>query len=131
MEAQKISSQRPATGGSDEGTLSYSNGSLQPKVEIAADDRTLEWKLERKEKLVMIALAVVSFVAALDSTVLVPLLPVRSWGPQTQWRFSDCILDSRRIASRRRDQYLLDRNVLFIELHRLSTLSCFSFRQLW
>lgn len=131
MESQTISLQRPATGDTDEPKLSYTNGSLQPKVEIAAENCTLEWKLGRKEKLVMIALVIVSFVAALDATILVPLLPVRYWGPQAQWRYSDCVLDSRKIASRKRDQYLLGRNILFIELHGLSTFSCFSFRQLW
>ena len=35
-----------------------------------------EWKLRRQEILIMIALMIVSLTAALDATVLVPVLPV-------------------------------------------------------
>lgn len=43
---------------------------------MAAEQHGLEWKPEKKEKLVIIALVIVSFVAALDATILGPLLPV-------------------------------------------------------
>ena len=36
----------------------------------------LEWKLGRKEALIVLSLMIVSLVAALDATVLVPVLPV-------------------------------------------------------
>lgn len=35
-----------------------------------------EWKIGRQEALIMISLIVVSLIAALDATVLVPVLPV-------------------------------------------------------
>lgn len=77
MESQMTSSQRSANGDTDEPGLSNINGSSQPNVEIAVEKGISEWKLGRKEKLVMIALVIVSFIAALDASILVPLLPVR------------------------------------------------------
>lgn len=78
MESQLTSSQRSANGDTDELGLANTNSTPQPKVEeISAEKRISEWKLGRKEKLVMIALVLVSFIAALDASILVSLLPVR------------------------------------------------------
>ena len=36
-----------------------------------------EWKPERKEWFIMISLSIISFMVALDATILVTVLPVR------------------------------------------------------
>ena len=55
-----------------------------PAVFSVTEERTpgvflepvLEWDLDHKEALIMVALMTVSLTAALDTTVLVPVLPV-------------------------------------------------------
>ena len=41
-----------------------------------SQEPVLEWDVGRKEALIMVALMIVSLTAALDTTVLVPVLPV-------------------------------------------------------
>ena len=77
MESQVISSQRSEKGDNPESGSSYPDTSLRPVVRIAVEKDLVEWKLGRREKLVLVALVIVSFVAALDATILVPVLPVR------------------------------------------------------
>ena len=41
-----------------------------------SQEPVLEWDVGRKEALIMVALMIISLTAALDTTVLVPVLPV-------------------------------------------------------
>lgn len=43
----------------------------------AVQEQPVEWKAQKQEYLVMITLAVVSLMVALDATILVPILPVK------------------------------------------------------
>lgn len=98
------------------------NPSSQPAVEAAGEEQTSEWNLGRQEMLVLVALVIVSFVGALDATLLAPVLPVNplsSWAPR---RSSDCAEDSCEISRGNHDRYLLGRHILFVELRNLSAL---------
>ena len=44
-------------------------------------DQASEWKVGRQEALIMMALVIISLTAALDATVLVPVLPVSKSAP--------------------------------------------------
>lgn len=49
-----------------------------PDVEAKADSTIVEdWKPQKKELLIMISLSFISFMVALDATILVTVLPVR------------------------------------------------------
>jgi hypothetical protein len=46
---------------------------------MAGTDSTEEWKPQKGEWLIMITLALISLMAALDATILVPIIPVRRY----------------------------------------------------
>ena len=67
---------RPSLDGHREKTALPSSDSAEIPSTPVVQEPVLEWKVGRQETLIMIALMVVSLTAALDATVLVPVLPV-------------------------------------------------------
>lgn len=83
----------------------------EPQQELAPSDQ--EWKAGRKEWIIIIVLAIVSLMVALDATILVPVLPVSTstaWGAkQTEHNMT---AGYRERSSWQDNRYILDGNSL-------------------
>jgi hypothetical protein len=55
----------------------YSASSSSTDLEKAVTQPVEDWKPEKKEWFIMISLSIISFMVALDATILVTVLPVR------------------------------------------------------
>lgn len=98
------------------------------KSEQEAAASNQEWKAGRKEWMIIIVLAIVSLMVALDATILVPVLPVSaSKKGSLRYMKDNTFAGDRERSSWAYDRYLLDGNGLSLDTISLSTVSGFPF----